>query len=147
MVTGRQSRRDFATGVSPHNVPLVMLYICELLQADEFHERRFADVENTHDTSCSLCVAAACPNLAKCALVVALVDLSGCSYVCSKDDPFHRRSRSHLVDQIQVVLPRLIGEAYGAPGHAACCSVEPGIGVIGLEHVPIGQNVQMLRHH
>ncbi len=41
------------------------------------------------------------------------------------------------------MLAWLVGEVDGAAGDAAACGVEAGVGVGGLEHVPIGKNVQV----
>ena len=43
------------------------------------------------------------------------------------------------------MLSRLISNVDGATRNATSCSVEPGIGMRGLEHVPIWENVQVTR--
>ena len=47
------------------------------------------------------------------------------------------------MDEWQGVLAGGVGDVDGPAGHAAGCAVEGGVGVGGLEHVPVRENVQV----
>lgn len=64
-----------------------------------------------------------------------------CYGIGTEDNRFARGGNgfgSHGRYEIQGVLAGCIGYVYGTTGDAACGSVEGGVWVGGLEHVPVG---------
>ena len=47
------------------------------------------------------------------------------------------------MDEWKGVLAGGVGDVDGSAGDAAGCAMEGGVGVGGLEHVPVRENVQM----
>ena len=79
------------------------------------------------------------------AVVVADVDVEGAADDGGAEDGGGAAGREagDLADKGRVVLPGDVGEADGAGRDAAGGGVEGGVGVGGLEHVPVWENVEV----
>lgn len=67
-------------------------------------------------------------------------------YTRSENDSLTPWCRArHLVDQVQIVLAWDISNVNRTPTHTSSCCMKSGIIVHCLEHVPIWDDVQMLR--
>lgn len=60
------------------------------------------------------------------------------------DGPAFEILGCHLVDQRNVVSARNISDVYRPARETSGSCMEAGVGVIRLEHVPVGQHVEML---
>ena len=113
-------------------------------EVDEFGQGARAYVEEG-ENGCTTCAAAEGADFQEALFFVAGVDAYGFAYYRrAEDDSFVVRGAcGHCVDQSDVMLARLIGDVDGSTADAAAGGMEAGVGVRGLEHVPVGQDVEM----
>ena len=111
---------------------------------DEFAEGALADVEDAEDAGAA---GAACEgaDFEETLFFVGGVDAYRfADYGRAEDDGFVLGGASrHGVYEVDVVFAGFVGEVNGATGNAAACGVETGIGVRGLEHVPVWEDVEV----
>ena len=116
----------------------------ESVEVDEFGERAIAHVEEGEDAGATH-TAGEGAHFEESFFLVAGVDAYGfADDGGAKDDCFALDGAGcHLGDQVEIVLTGFVGEIDGTSGDAAAGGVEGGVGMRGLEHVPIGQDVEM----
>ena len=121
------------------DVYLVAFYPRERIQVDEFCEGPLADVEESEDRYPVCAGAGEGADFEETLLFVGGVDADGfADHRGAQDDGFVVCGLCcHGVDEGDVVFAWLVGDVDGAAGDAATCGVEGGVGVRGLEHVPV----------
>ena len=112
---------------------------------DEFGEGTLAHVEEGENGDACVGVSRVGADFQETFFFVAGVDADGfADDGGSQDDGFVvDGAGGHGGEEGEVVLTRFVGEVDGAAGDAATRGVESGVWVASLEHVPIGQDIQM----
>lgn len=137
---------DCADAVAAHDV-LAGLGAEEVGERDEFGEFVVFAVEDAQKTAAAVCAGAAvvCGDVAELFLLEADVCLRGAADDARSEDHglVARRHGCELFDEGDVVFAGLVGDVNGTAGDGACGGMETRPGMRGLEHVPIGQDVEV----
>lgn len=137
--------RDLAVCVRADDVGT---FFCagEGVEGDEFGDGFGSAVEDAEDGDAGVGHADVGGYFEEDGVVVCVVGL--CCFTHSMGAEDNRvaawRLTCHLVDEVDVVLSGDVGDVDGAAGDAACGGVEGGVVVARLEHVPIGEYVEVL---
>lgn len=118
-------------------------------QGNELRQRLFTDIENPEYTDAIVCRGSCVvgSDLQKPQRVIGHVDPCfnafsdgvGTQDACCGADCGGR----HGVDEGEGMLAGGVGDVDGSAGDAAGCAVEGGVGVGCLEHVPVGEDVEV----
>ena len=119
----------------------------ESVKGDEFGDWFGCAVENTEDGDARVCHADISRDFEEDGVVVGVVSLCCFAYRVWTQD--HRIASwclsRHLVDEIDVVLAGHIGDVDWSAGYATGGGMESGVVVACLKHVPVWEDVEILR--
>ena len=135
-LTGRESGDDVGA----------FLRAGEGIEMHEFAQGVSGDVEDAQDAGAGVCAADVRGDFQQSGGRILVVGVCGFAYeVRTQYDSFAAGGgRCELVEEGQVVLSWGVGEVNWTTGDGAGCGVETGPGVGGLEHVPVGEDVEVL---
>jgi len=120
----------------------------EGVEGNEFGDGFGGAVEDAEDGDAGVCHADVGVYFEEDSVIVRVVGLCCFAYgVGTQDNGVTSRCLAcHLVDQVDVVLSGDVGNVNGPAGDAARGCVESRVVVARLEHVPVGEDVEVLRY-
>ena len=128
------------------NITIMILHTGEIPQMDELRDRPLRNVENPKDTGPMAFTTVIGAYAEKPFFFIGGIDVDGLpDGVWAEDNSlFLDGLRGHLLDEVEVMFARFVGDVDWSAGDTPSSGVERTIVMGGLEHVPVWKDIQML---